>query len=308
MNLNREILEKQFTGKEIKQRKGNFGAQIDYVEVQLVIQRLNDAFDGLWSFKVLEHEIIGDEAIVLGELSCNGITKQQFGNSKITVSKKGEVVSTGDDLKAAASDSLKKCAVIFGVGLHLYGDSIPSDPVENSTQPPPAGKERIPTANGHADLPKDTEYPKPKEKLPPMDFTEQTELPPSPPDKPRLQRMKETYFAGLPEFLKDEATRYDWQKKNIGKISTKQWDEKDFERALDMTDALNRETSDPEAKKELPDIKSGNGKFNSENPMSANQTKAIWNMFEKKGYFTNEDMAKWTIGKASAVIEFLNQQ
>src|SRR5436309_3341261 len=32
------------------------------------------------------------------------------------------LVSLGDDLKAAATDSLKKCATLFGVGLHLYFD------------------------------------------------------------------------------------------------------------------------------------------------------------------------------------------
>src|SRR5439155_19090393 len=30
--------------------------------------------------------------------------------------------SLGDDLKAAATDCLKKCATLFGVGLHLYFD------------------------------------------------------------------------------------------------------------------------------------------------------------------------------------------
>ena len=36
----------------------------------------------------------------------------------------GEIVSLADDLKAAATDSLKKCATMLGVGLHLYnGDN-----------------------------------------------------------------------------------------------------------------------------------------------------------------------------------------
>jgi hypothetical protein len=36
----------------------------------------------------------------------------------------GEIISLADDLKAAATDALKKAATLLGVGLHLYnGDS-----------------------------------------------------------------------------------------------------------------------------------------------------------------------------------------
>ena len=35
----------------------------------------------------------------------------------------GEVVSIGDDFKAAGSDALKKCSSLFGIGLHLYNGS-----------------------------------------------------------------------------------------------------------------------------------------------------------------------------------------
>ena len=40
--------------------------------------------------------------------------------SEITKDDAGKIVSLGDDLKAAATDALKKCATLFGVGLHLY--------------------------------------------------------------------------------------------------------------------------------------------------------------------------------------------
>ena len=48
--MNRELLEKPFGKEQIKQRKGNFGDMIDYVETHTVIQRLNDAFEGQWNF------------------------------------------------------------------------------------------------------------------------------------------------------------------------------------------------------------------------------------------------------------------
>ncbi len=121
--MNREVLETPFESEQIKQREGNFGRTLDYIEGHTVIQRLNDAFDARWSFKILEYEIQKDtdEVIVLGELSANGIVKTQFGSSRTTRAREtGEMISLADDLKAAATDSLKKAATLLGVGLHLY--------------------------------------------------------------------------------------------------------------------------------------------------------------------------------------------
>ena len=120
--MNRELLEKPFEKEQIKQRKGNFGDMIDYVEAHAVIQRLNDSFEGQWSFEIISQENTGTQVIVLGKLIACGYSKSQFGCSSITTnSKTGEIVSLGDDFKAAGSDCLKKCASLFGVGLHLYG-------------------------------------------------------------------------------------------------------------------------------------------------------------------------------------------
>lgn len=122
--MNRELLEKPFDPAQIKQREGTFGNILDYVEAHAVIQRLNDAFEGNWSFEVVKHEIVEDEVVVLGKLAADGLAKMQFGNSRITkVEEDGTVVSMGDDFKAAATDSMKKCATLLGVGLHLYGEN-----------------------------------------------------------------------------------------------------------------------------------------------------------------------------------------
>jgi hypothetical protein len=60
---------------------------------------------------------------VLGRLATCGIVKTQFGSSAITRAKEtGETVSLADDLKAAATDALKKCATQLGVGLYLYAN------------------------------------------------------------------------------------------------------------------------------------------------------------------------------------------
>jgi len=121
--MNRELLEKPFAPEQIKQRDGNFGKVLDYVEGHAVIQRLNDAFDANWSFEILEHDVLKDtgEVIVLGKLTAENVVKTQFGSSLITRAKEtGEIISLADDLKAAATDAIKKAATLLGVGLHLY--------------------------------------------------------------------------------------------------------------------------------------------------------------------------------------------
>jgi hypothetical protein len=126
--MNRQILEKPFDQNQIKQREGNFGKMLDYIEGHAVIQRLNDAFDADWSFNVVRHDILKetDEVVVLGELKAGSVVKTQFRSSRITrASESGEIVSLADDLKAAATDALKKAATLLGVGLHLYRNDPP---------------------------------------------------------------------------------------------------------------------------------------------------------------------------------------
>jgi len=121
--MNREILERPFSPEQIKRRQGTNGDVLDYIEGCAVIQRLNECFDAEWIFEIQEHRVFDDEVVVLGKLTAQGVAKSQFGKSRITRAKKDNaVISLGDDLKAAATDCLKKCATLFGVGLHLYFD------------------------------------------------------------------------------------------------------------------------------------------------------------------------------------------
>jgi hypothetical protein len=122
--MNREILEQPFEGQLIKTRKGAFGKTLSYVEGAEYIRRLNDAFDSEWSFEVVEHHVYDAEVVVVGKLTAAGITKTAFGGSSITTnSQTGEVISIADDLKAAATDALKKAASLLGVGLDLYSEA-----------------------------------------------------------------------------------------------------------------------------------------------------------------------------------------
>src|SRR3989442_14372820 len=101
--MNRSLLEKPFAPEQIRQRKGRNGV-LDYVEGWSVIQRLNEALEGAWSFEIVNHEIREDEVLVIGKLSAENVTKMAFGTSQVTREKgSGAVVSLGDDLKAAAT-------------------------------------------------------------------------------------------------------------------------------------------------------------------------------------------------------------
>lgn len=137
-------LEAPFSPLEVKQREGNFGQMLDYVEGASVIRRLNEALDGDWSFEIVEHLIREEssEVIVVGKLRVGDIVKVHFGSSKITRQRgTGETVSLGDDLKAAATDALKKCATLLGVALYLYNGSHQAESVSipATTESPASG-------------------------------------------------------------------------------------------------------------------------------------------------------------------------
>ena len=142
--MNRQLLEQPFPKELLKTRKGTFGKSFTYVEGAEYIRRLNDAFEGDWSFEVVEHQTLDTEVTVLGKVTCSGITKMAFGGSKITVNREGELVSIADDLKAAATDALKKASSLLGVGLHLY-----SEPATNASETKrPNNSQRKPQQRG----------------------------------------------------------------------------------------------------------------------------------------------------------------
>lgn len=120
--MNLDHLVRPFSAGQVKQRTTAMGNKVDYLETPTVIIRMNEAFLGEWSFKILEHQMLDDVIVVLGELTAAGVTKQQFGTCELNhEGEEGNVFSIGDAMKAAASDALKKCATLFGIGLQLYG-------------------------------------------------------------------------------------------------------------------------------------------------------------------------------------------
>lgn len=115
----------QKTPKEfIKSRPGPGGMRLDYVEVGYVINILNQAFGWDWDFRVMDQQVGNKQVWVRGELSVRlrgrEIIKGQFGGSDIKLNKSGSPISIADDLKAAASDCLKKCASMLGIASDVY--------------------------------------------------------------------------------------------------------------------------------------------------------------------------------------------
>lgn len=112
------------------------GVELEYVTGEQVIRRLNETLGVAgWSFTIREHGINpeADEAWVLARLEANFggtmVVREQFGSQKIKRSRaSGVPLDIGFDLKGAATDALKKCAMQLGVGLYL---SKKEQPVHN---------------------------------------------------------------------------------------------------------------------------------------------------------------------------------
>ena len=121
---------KETPKKYVKQRPAKGGGTWDYVTGGYVRKCLNLMFGWDWSFEIVEQMVLHGEAIVKGKLTCNSngktIVKMQFGNKDIIYRKlqQGETerqpLSIGNDLKAAATDCLKKCAAEIGIAADIY--------------------------------------------------------------------------------------------------------------------------------------------------------------------------------------------
>jgi len=112
---------------QIKERKSG-GGMVKYVDTAYMTVALNWACLMDWDFHVLEtREDTIDKKRHFTVLGClvihttegKKITKQQFGSAVLKAKQE-----TGDCLKAAASDSLKKCASQLGIAADVYGGMV----------------------------------------------------------------------------------------------------------------------------------------------------------------------------------------
>lgn len=116
----------------VYKRKGRGGQSFDYVTGSYVEKVLNFVFGWNWDFDVVAHGREGEFIWVQGKLTVRGmkpgqsITKTQFGRSEVKYlrdkpHKPENYVDYGNDLKAATTDALKKCASLLGIASDIYG-------------------------------------------------------------------------------------------------------------------------------------------------------------------------------------------
>jgi hypothetical protein len=130
-----KLLDKEFDKQFIKKIKG-----FDYVSAEVVEQRLDDAFGKFnWAFRVDKMWSDEEEVIVWGSLGARDpdtgewVWKSQCGGAQVIYRKDAphtpeNRVELHKRWKAAESDCIKKCATLWGVARHLYGE-VEEDPL-----------------------------------------------------------------------------------------------------------------------------------------------------------------------------------
>lgn len=111
----------------VYRRPGKGGKEFDYVTGTYVTKVLNFTFGWNWDFEIVNHGKEANQVWVLGKLTVKSekgqtISKTQFGQAEVKALKDGKgLVNFGNDLKSAATDSLKKCASMLGIASDIYG-------------------------------------------------------------------------------------------------------------------------------------------------------------------------------------------
>lgn len=121
----------------------------DYHTGEQVIALLNRAVGAnRWDWQILDYGIEerADEVWVQGQLTArfcpeHAVVKVDFGAQSIKRSRKtGDPMSIGDDRKGAATDALKRCARLLGIGLGVWAKELPyrrpeDEPIGQSFEP-----------------------------------------------------------------------------------------------------------------------------------------------------------------------------
>ena len=111
----------------IYERPAKGGGKWKYVTGTYIKKVLNLMFGWNWDFEVVkyEYDLNIKQVYVLGKLTCrsNGreIIKMQFGRKDIIFKRNSDLpLDLGNDLKAATTDALKKCASEFGIASDVF--------------------------------------------------------------------------------------------------------------------------------------------------------------------------------------------
>jgi hypothetical protein len=141
-----------FDDSDVKQRPGRGGMSFSYIDARAVAQRLDDVLTPAgWEFTC---SVIPGSDVVKGRLVIDGIAREDHGYPN----------SDNDDepIKAATSDALKRCAVLFGVGRHLYDDNkshrSPQSSVRVETSPPGRPSPARTPARSSTDVPEEPDW------------------------------------------------------------------------------------------------------------------------------------------------------
>ncbi len=111
----------------IYSRPAKGGGEWEYVTGAYVKKVLNYVFGWMWDFQIVDKGKEGDQIWVQGRLTIRNkagqamIVKEQFGRADIKFRKETKVaLDYGNDMKAASTDSLKKCASELGIASDVY--------------------------------------------------------------------------------------------------------------------------------------------------------------------------------------------
>jgi recombination DNA repair RAD52 pathway protein len=126
------LLYKKTPNTHIHEKPGKGGGRFKYVTGAYVKSQLNRLFGFDWSFTVKSFDVKGNQCIVFGHLEGNirdndgkiiaTLVREQFGRADIKTMKadKTKALDFGNDLKAATTDALKKCASDLGIARDVY--------------------------------------------------------------------------------------------------------------------------------------------------------------------------------------------
>lgn len=169
------------------------GVDLDYLTGEQVTTRLNTVLGVAgWSFEVKEHGYNeeADEIWVWGRLiaTIDGVTvvREQFGSQKLKRSRASStILDIGFDLKGGATDAMKKCASLIGVGLYLshkeeIGDHAQQQAPPPARRPAPQQREQVVISGGDdGPIPFDPSVPGESATSPEMPPWEDSKSPPA---------------------------------------------------------------------------------------------------------------------------------
>ena len=128
-----KALTKTFNKNEIKDApKGKFGK---YVPHHLITKRLNEVMHDGWTFEILREikDKSGRCSGVVARMTIDGLGfRDEIGDTNAQQDGRN---TDSELIKLATSDAIKRCAMRFGIGLHLWTGDIPEEEAWSGSTP-----------------------------------------------------------------------------------------------------------------------------------------------------------------------------